>query len=72
MEFYGIWFHKIPYICFMIQRIAKLKLIDLASKFKAVAVSGARQTGKTISWYAFTSHSKWPDFSVCNLVYELN
>ena len=49
MEFYGIRFHKIPYICFMIKRIAKLKLIDLASKFKAVAVTGARQTGKTIS-----------------------
>jgi uncharacterized protein len=31
----------------MIQREAKTKLIDLASKFKAVAVTGARQTGKT-------------------------
>ena len=31
----------------MIQRIAKVKLIDLASKFKAVALTGARQTGKT-------------------------
>ncbi len=31
----------------MIQRIAKHKLIDLASKFKTVAVTGARQTGKT-------------------------
>jgi len=31
----------------MIQRIAKKKLIDLASKFKAVAVIGARQSGKT-------------------------
>ena len=31
----------------MIQRIAKDKLKDLASKFKAVAVTGARQTGKT-------------------------
>lgn len=31
----------------MIQRIAKVKLIDLASKFKVVAVTGARQTGKT-------------------------
>lgn len=47
MEFYGIKFHKIPYICMMIQRIAKDKLKDLASKFKAVAVTGARQTGKT-------------------------
>lgn len=31
----------------MIQRTAKNKLKDLASKFKAVAVTGARQTGKT-------------------------
>jgi len=31
----------------MIQRIAKDKLKDLSSKFKAVAVTGARQTGKT-------------------------
>lgn len=31
----------------MIQRIAKDKLKDLASKFKAVAVTGARQSGKT-------------------------
>jgi uncharacterized protein len=31
----------------MIQRIAKDKLKDLATKFKAVAVTGARQTGKT-------------------------
>ena len=31
----------------MIQRAAKDKLKDLASKFKAVAVTGARQTGKT-------------------------
>ncbi|OYU94277.1 MAG: AAA family ATPase [Bacteroidetes bacterium B1(2017)] len=31
----------------MIQRDAAKKLIDLAAKFKAVAVTGARQTGKT-------------------------
>ena len=31
----------------MIQRIAKNKLKNLAMKFKAVAVTGARQTGKT-------------------------
>lgn len=31
----------------MVQRIAKNKLQDLATKFKAVAVTGARQTGKT-------------------------
>ena len=31
----------------MIQRIATKKLIDLARKFKSVAVTGARQTGKT-------------------------
>ena len=31
----------------MIQRTAAKKLMDLAVKFKAVAVTGARQTGKT-------------------------
>lgn len=31
----------------MIQRSAKEKLINIASKFKAVAVTGARQSGKT-------------------------
>jgi predicted AAA+ superfamily ATPase len=31
----------------MIERDARLKLVDLASKFKAVVVNGARQTGKT-------------------------
>lgn len=31
----------------MIKRIAKQKLIDLAEKFKCVAVTGARQSGKT-------------------------
>lgn len=31
----------------MVQRFAKDKLIDLATKFKAVAVTGARQSGKT-------------------------
>jgi uncharacterized protein len=31
----------------MIQRIARKKLVDLAASFKAVAVTGARQTGKT-------------------------
>ena len=31
----------------MIQRLAKSKLKDLASKFKVVAIIGARQTGKT-------------------------
>ena len=31
----------------MIQRTAKDKLIQLANTFKAVAVTGARQTGKT-------------------------
>ena len=47
MELYGITFQIIPYIYFMIQRIAKDKLKDLDAKFKAVAVTGARQTGKT-------------------------
>lgn len=32
---------------FVIQRLAKVKLQDLASKFKAVAITGARQSGKT-------------------------
>lgn len=31
----------------MIRRIAKEKLLDLATKFKSVAVTGARQSGKT-------------------------
>ncbi len=31
----------------MVQRVAKKKLIDLVSKFKAVAVVGPRQSGKT-------------------------
>jgi len=39
--------HKIPYICFMIQRKASKKLLQLASQFKAVAVVGPRQSGKT-------------------------
>ena len=47
MEKYGIRFHIFPYICGMIQRVAKAKLLFLASKFKAIAVTGARQTGKT-------------------------
>lgn len=47
MELFGFGFQIIPYICCMIQRTAKNKLKDLASKFKVVAVTGARQTGKT-------------------------
>lgn len=31
----------------MIQRIAKTRLVELAGRFKAVAITGARQTGKT-------------------------
>lgn len=31
----------------MIQRVAKTRLIELAGRFKAVAITGARQTGKT-------------------------
>ena len=31
----------------MIKREAEIKLKDLATKFKAIAVTGARQTGKT-------------------------
>lgn len=47
MELFGIRFQIIPYICNMIERIAKKKLQDLAKKFKAIAVTGARQSGKT-------------------------
>lgn len=47
MEFYGIRFHKIPYICVMISRVAEKKLLQLARVFKAVAVIGPRQSGKT-------------------------
>lgn len=47
MEFFGIRFQNFPYFYTVIKRIAKDKLIDLAGKFKAVAVTGARQTGKT-------------------------
>ena len=35
------------YICTMIPRIAASKILELASMFKAVAVTGPRQTGKT-------------------------
>ena len=47
LSFYGIRFHIFPHISIVIQRIAKEKTTELASKFKAVAVTGARQTGKT-------------------------
>ncbi len=47
MEKYGIQFHIFPYICFMIQRDAKKKLIELAKYFKVVAIIGPRQSGKT-------------------------
>ncbi len=47
MELFGIKFQIIPYICNMIERIAKEKLQNLAKKFKAIAVTGARQSGKT-------------------------
>ena len=47
MEFYGIQFQIFPYLCVMVERIAYKKLHDLAKKFKAVAVTGARQSGKT-------------------------
>lgn len=46
----GKKWNQIPFfsdICFMIKRTAKLKLVDLSKKFKAVAVTGARQVGKT-------------------------
>ncbi len=47
MEFYGIGFHKIPYVCNMYSRAAQDKLKQLARNFKAVAVVGPRQSGKT-------------------------
>lgn len=47
MEKYGIKFHIFPYFCKMIQRDAKTKLESLAKSFKAIAVIGPRQSGKT-------------------------
>ena len=47
MEKFGIRFQIFPYFCIMIKREAEIKLKDLATKFKAIAVTGARQTGKT-------------------------
>ena len=47
MEKIGIRFRFFPYICSMIIRVAEHKLIQLASVFKAVAVTGPRQSGKT-------------------------
>ena len=46
-EFCGVLFQIIPYICIMIQRLAKEKLKKLAQSFKSVAVIGPRQSGKT-------------------------
>jgi len=46
-EKYGIRFHIFPYFYPMIERTASSKLVHLASKFKAVAVIGPRQSGKT-------------------------
>ena len=40
-------FHIFPYICFMIKRAAKEKLLQLSGVFKAVSVTGPRQSGKT-------------------------
>jgi predicted AAA+ superfamily ATPase len=47
MEKYGIRFHIFPYFCKMIQRAAQIKLENLAKSFKAIAVIGPRQAGKT-------------------------
>jgi uncharacterized protein len=47
MEKYGIQFHIFPYICIMIIREAQKKLMQLANSFKAIAVIGPRQSGKT-------------------------
>lgn len=45
--FFGIRFQIFPYICFMVRRFARKKLLEISKTFKAVAVTGARQTGKT-------------------------
>jgi len=42
-----VQFHIFPYICFMIKRAAKEKLLQLSGVFKAVSVTGPRQSGKT-------------------------
>jgi predicted AAA+ superfamily ATPase len=47
MEFDSIFFHLYLYICSMINRIASGKITKLAKKFKAIAVTGPRQSGKT-------------------------
>lgn len=47
MERFGIRFQIFPYLCKMIPRIASSKLRELAFMFKAVAVIGPRQSGKT-------------------------
>ena len=47
MELFGIRVQIITYLCNMIERIAKIKLKELAKKFKAIAITGARQSGKT-------------------------
>jgi len=44
MDFNSIFFHIFD---IMVHRIATLRLAELASTFKAVAVTGPRQTGKT-------------------------
>lgn len=40
MEFYGVGFHKIPYICTMIIRTIENRLTYLSGVFKVVAVTG--------------------------------
>jgi uncharacterized protein len=47
MDKYGIQIHIYPYICFMITREAQTKLEQLSKAFKAIAIVGPRQSGKT-------------------------
>ncbi len=47
MEKYGIQFHIFPYICYMVVRQAYAEVLRLASGFKSIAITGARQSGKT-------------------------
>jgi predicted AAA+ superfamily ATPase len=47
MEFLGVGFPIFLYICLMIRRTAQKKLLSLSKTFKAVAVIGPRQSGKS-------------------------
>lgn len=47
MESNTIFIQFLDYICLMINRDAQIKLIELSKSFKAIAVIGPRQAGKT-------------------------